>query len=39
VVHVEGRLYWRNVSVFTSGNKVISELQRCCHYFLFNPCI
>jgi hypothetical protein len=20
--------------VFTSGNKVISELQRCCHYFL-----
>jgi hypothetical protein len=22
----EGRLYWRNVSVFSSGNKVISEL-------------
>jgi hypothetical protein len=22
--------------VFTSGNKVISELQRCCYYFLFN---
>jgi len=34
-----GRLYWRNVNVFTSGNKVISELQRSCHYFLSNPCI
>jgi hypothetical protein len=24
--------------VFTSGNKVISELYRCCHYFLSDPC-
>jgi len=26
VVHMGGRLYWRNLNVFTSGNKVISEL-------------
>ena len=26
VVHMGGRLFWRNVNVFTSGNKVISEL-------------
>jgi hypothetical protein len=32
-----GRLQLRNVSVFTSGNRVISELWNCCHYFLSNP--
>jgi hypothetical protein len=29
-----GRWHWRNISVFTSGNKVMSELRRCCHHFL-----
>jgi hypothetical protein len=34
-----GGNYTEGMQLFTSGNKVISEIEACGHHFLSNPCI